>query len=154
MPTDDLTLLREFAATRSEPAFAELVRRHLPLVHAAARRHTGDDQLAEDVAQAVFIILARKAGSLGPKTILTGWLHRTTRYAAADARKQHHRRQLREHEAYMETTFNPPETDAAWQQIAPLLDDAVDALGERDRAAVLLRFLRTKLWPRWARPWP
>ncbi len=144
MLTDDLTLLREFAATRSEPAFAELVRRHLPLVHAAALRRTGDAGLAEDVAQAVFIVLARKAGTLGPQTILTAWLHLTTRYAAADALKQQHRRQQREHQAYMETTANPPETDAAWRQIAPQLDEAVDALGERDRAAVLLRFFENK----------
>jgi RNA polymerase sigma factor (sigma-70 family) len=144
MLTDDLTLLREFAATRSETAFAQLVARHLPLVHSAALRRTGDTALAEEVAQAVFLILARKAGELGPKTGLTGWLYRTTRYAAADALKQQHRRQQREHQAYMETTFNPPETEAAWQQIAPVLETAMDGLGERDRQAVLLRFFENK----------
>ena len=144
MLTDDLTLLREFAATRSETAFAQLVARHLPLVHSAALRRTGDTALAEEVAQAVFLILARKAGELGPKTILTGWLYRTTQYAAADARKQQRRRQQREHQAYMETTFNPPETEAAWQQIAPVLETAMDGLGERDRQAVLLRFFENK----------
>lgn len=144
MLTDDLTLLREFAATRSETAFAQLVARHLPLVHSAALRRTGDAALAEEVAQAVFLILARKAGELGPKTILTGWLYRTTRYAAADALKQQHRRQQREHQAYMETTFNPPETDDAWQQIAPVLETAMDGLNERDRHAVLLRFFENQ----------
>jgi RNA polymerase sigma factor (sigma-70 family) len=144
MLTDDLTLLREYAATRSETAFAQLVARHLNLVHAAALRRTGDAHQAEEVAQAVFLILARKAGSLGPKTVLTGWLYRTTRYAAADALKQQHRRQQREHQAYMETTFNPPETDAAWQQIAPVLETAMDGLNERDRQAVLLRFFENQ----------
>ncbi len=144
MLTDDLTLLREFAATRSETAFAQLVARHLPLVHSAALRRTGDATLAEEVAQAVFLILARKAGELGPKTVLTGWLYRTTQYATADALKQQHRRQQREHQAYMETTFNPPETEAAWQQIAPVLETAMDSLGERDRQAVLLRYFENK----------
>ena len=144
MPTDDMTLLREFAATRSETAFAQIVARHLNLVHAAALRRTGDAPMAEEVAQAVFLILARKAGSLGPKTILTGWLYRTTQYAAADALKQQRRRQQREHQAYMETTFNPPETAAAWQQIAPVLEAAMDGLGERDRHAVLLRYFEQR----------
>src|ERR1035437_2802251 len=144
MPTADMTLLREFAATRSETAFAQIVARHLNLVHAAARRRTGDAPLAEEVAQAVFLILARKAGSLGPKTILTGWLYRTTQYAAADALQQQRRRQQREHQAYMETTFNPPETAAAWQQIAPVLEAAMDGLGERDRHAVLLRYFEQR----------
>src|ERR1017187_7229833 len=98
MLTDDLTLLRDYAATRSESAFAKLAERHLPLVHSAALRRTGDASLAEEVTQAVFIILARKAGTLGPKTVLGGWLYRTTQFAAADALKQRRRRQQREQE--------------------------------------------------------
>ena len=144
MPTDDLTLLREFAATQSETAFATLVQRHVNLVYSAARRRTGDDHLAEEITQAVFILLARKAGTMGAQTLLTGWLYRTTHYAVADALKQQRRRLQREHQAYMEATLTPNETDDAWKQISPVLDGAMDTLNERDRNAVLLRYFENK----------
>ena len=101
MMSDDMTLVREFAANQSEPAFAALVERHIALVHSAARRQVGDAHLAEEITQAVFIILARKAASLGTKTILSAWLYRTTRYAAADALRARRRRQAREQLAYI-----------------------------------------------------
>ena len=151
--SDDMALVREFAASHSEPAFATLVQRHLGLVHSAALRQVGDAHLAEEIAQAVFLILARKAPSLGPKTILSAWLYRTTRYAAADALKANRRRQAREQEAYMQSTLNEPdlsrrnpmEADAdTWAQLAPLLDDAMAELGETDRAALVLRFFENK----------
>lgn len=154
--SDDLTLVREFATRQSEPAFTTLVERHIGLVHSAALRQTGDAHLAEEITQAVFIILARKAATLGPKTILSAWLYRTTRYAAADALKQQRRRAAREQEAYMQSTLNQ-ETDAdssrrsaaeaeaeVWQQLAPRLDDALNELGETDRAALVLRFFENK----------
>src|ERR1039457_7179587 len=106
MMSDDMTLVREFAANQSEPAFATLVERHIALVHSAALRQVGDAHLAEEITQAVFIILARKAASLGTKTILSAWLYRTTRYAAADALKARRRRQAREQEAHMQSILN------------------------------------------------
>ena len=144
MMSDDMTLVREFAANQSEPAFATLVERHIALVHSAALRQVGDAHLAEEITQAVFIILARKAASLGPKTILSAWLYRTTRYAAADALRARRRRQAREQEAFMQSILNEPDTNAAWTQLAPLLDDAMAELGETDRIALVLRFFENK----------
>ena len=143
MMRDDMTLVREFAATRSEPAFAALVARHLPLVHSAARRQVGDDHLAGEIAQAVFLILARKAATLGPKTILAAWLYRTTRYTAADALKTRRRRAAREQEAYMQSSLNQTDADA-WTQLAPVLDEALNELGATDRAALVLRYFENQ----------
>ena len=143
MMHDDLTLVREFATRQSEPAFAALVARHVGLVHSAALRQVGDAHLAEEITQAVFIILARKAAALGPKTVLAAWLHRTTRYAAADALRTRRRRQLREQEAYMQSTLNQSDPDA-WTQLSPQLDEALNELGETDRAALVLRFFENK----------
>ncbi len=140
MTNDDIALVREFAARQSESAFAALVQRHLGLVYSAALRQVGNPTLAEEIAQAVFILLSRKARTLGPDTILSAWLYRTTRYAAADALKIAHRRQRRE-EAYMQSTLNEPDV---WAQVAPLLDGAMSELSERDRAALVLRFFENK----------
>ena len=138
-----MALVREFASRQPEPAFATLVERHLGLVHSAAVRQAGDPHLAEEITQAVFILLARKARSLGPGTILPAWLYRTTHYAAADALKIERRRHRREQEAYMQSTLNEPDADA-WAQVAPLLDDAMAQLAERDRAALVLRYFENK----------
>src|ERR1039457_374532 len=142
MPNDDLTLLREYAERNSEEAFAALVSRHVNLVYSVALRQVRDPHLAEEITQAVFIILARKAASLGDKTILAGWLCRTARYACADALKIQRRRQLREQEAHMQSILNEPEPmpDETWNQIAPLLDGALGQLGQKDHDAVVLRF--------------
>ncbi len=147
---DDMILVRDYAASQSELAFAALVERHLNLVHSAAMRQVRDPDLAEEVVQAVFIILSRKAATLGTDTILSAWLYRTTRYAAADALKARRRRELREQEAYMQSILNEPQ-GAVWEQLAPLLDEAMGALGERDRSALVLRFFENKTAPEVAR---
>jgi RNA polymerase sigma factor (sigma-70 family) len=140
----DHELLIRFARNGDEAAFATLVTRHVNLVWSAARRFTGDDTLAGEVTQAVFIILAQKAGRLSAQTVMTGWLYQTARLTAANALKENRRRQQREHQAYMEATLTPNETNEAWQQLAPVLDEAMHALRAADRDAVLLRFFENK----------
>ncbi len=136
---DDLTLLREYARCHSEEAFATLVSRHVNLVYSVALRQVRDLHLAEEITQAVFIILARKARSLDPKTILSGWLCRTARYASANVLTMQRRRQHREQEAHMQSILKEPEAEA-WTQIAPLLDGALEQLGQKDHDALVLRF--------------
>jgi RNA polymerase sigma factor (sigma-70 family) len=143
---DDLNLLREFARNNSEDAFASLVARHVNLVYSVALRSVRDAHLAEEITQAVFIILARKADSLGDKTILPGWLCRTARYASANALKIQRRRQHREQEAYMQSILNEAEPmhEETWNRIAPLLDGAMEQLGQKDHDALVLRFFENK----------
>jgi len=143
MTNDDMALVREFASCQSEPAFASLVERHIGLVHSAALRQVGDPHLAEEITQAVFILLARKAASFGPNTVVSTWLYRATRYAAADALKTRRRRQVREQKAHMQSTLNQPDGDT-WAQLAPLLDEAMAELGEADRAALVQRFFENR----------
>ncbi len=146
MPDDDMTLVREYATRQSEPAFTALVERYVALVHSTALRRTGDAQLAEETTQAVFIILARKATSLGRGTILPAWLYRTTRFAANNALKIQRRRREREQEAYVQSTLQSDDTARTWQQVAPLLDSAMDVLSERDRAPLVLRYFENRSW--------
>ncbi len=141
---DDMDLLREYATRQSEPAFATLVERHVNLVYSAALRQVRDPDLAAEIVQTVFILLARKAGSLHSQTILSGWLYRTAQYAGKAAQKREFRRQLRESEAHMETLTHAGPPDAAWEQWAPLLEDAMTHLRAKDRDALVLRYFENR----------
>jgi RNA polymerase sigma factor (sigma-70 family) len=137
---EDAQLLREFAANRSETAFRTLTDRYVNLVHSAALRRVGNAQLAEDISQAVFILLARKAGSLSAGTILAGWLYRTTNFVADRALRSNRRRERREMEAVqMQENVS---SDSSWQQLAPLLDEALAKLKEAERNAIILRYFQ------------
>lgn len=143
MTSDDMALVREYAQSNSERAFATLVSRHVNLVYSVALRQVRDPHLAEEITQGVFIILARKAKSLSTKTILSGWLCRTARYVSADTLKIQRRRQSREQEAQMQKILNEAEPNV-WNQIAPMLDEALNCLGEEEHDAVVLRFFDGK----------
>jgi uncharacterized protein (TIGR03435 family) len=144
MMIHDMELLREYSDRRSDDAFATLVERHIGLVYSSALRQVRDPHLAEEITQAVFIILAQKAGSISPKTILPGWLYRTTRFTAANLLRTEFNRHRREQEAQMESPVNTSASDAAWQEMAPLLDEAMNRLGPSDREALLLRYFGGK----------
>ncbi|HEX3627330.1 MAG TPA: sigma-70 family RNA polymerase sigma factor [Verrucomicrobiae bacterium] len=137
----DMDLVRQYAQCGSEEAFATLVSRHVNLVYSVALRQVRDPHLAEEITQTVFIILARKAGSLGSATVISGWLYRTARYASAKALTLRRRRQDREQEAYMRSQLhdNPSDTHT-WRQIEPLLETAMGRLGQSDQNALALRF--------------
>jgi len=123
---DDTQLLRIYAGAGSEPAFNELVTRHIDLVFSAALRQVaGDTHLAQDVTQMVFADLARKASSLSRHQVLTGWLYQATRVAAAKAVRTARRRAIREKES---VAMQEPSADANWEQLAPLLDEAMDSM--------------------------
>jgi RNA polymerase sigma factor (sigma-70 family) len=141
---DDMTLLREYAQHNSEAAFAELVSRHVGFVYSAALRQVRDPQRAEEITQTVFIILAQKAGQISGKTILTGWLFKTTRFTVIAQVRAAAKRQQREQEAQMQSPLQPAAPDGFWEQLSPLLDEALASLGETDRQAVLLRFFENQ----------
>jgi uncharacterized protein (TIGR03435 family) len=140
----DMDLLRDYDRQGSEEAFAALVQRHINLVYSVALRHVGIAAHAEEITQAVFVILARQAGSLRADIILEGWLHTTTRLTALRFMRGERRRHFREQEAYMQSTLHTSPDASAWNQLAPLLDEAISRLGKNDRDAVMLRFFKEK----------
>src|SRR6266850_7375487 len=142
MSNTDLQLLARYTRDRAEDAFAEIVRRHLDLVHSAALRQVRSPQLAEEVAQSTFVNLARHAHRLAPDTILAAWLYQVARREAINVVRREASRQLREQIATEMNAMNA--TAADWTHIEPLLDEAMHALDDTDRTAVLLRYFENK----------
>lgn len=129
--------LKTFADSGSAEAFKALVTRYAPVVHAQARSILRDDHAADDVTQAVFIMLARKARRLKPGIILSGWLHIATRYAAKTYRRSRNRREHHEQQAATirsEVTTVPPTIDTM-----DTVHTALSRLSASDRNALLLR---------------
>jgi RNA polymerase sigma factor (sigma-70 family) len=118
--TDGSAWLCEYAENNSEEAFAALVTKYINLVYSVAMRSVGNPASAEEITQAVFIILARKAGQLRNDKALSSWLFKTTQLTANNFLRSEMRRQVREQEAHdMQTILNEPEPEL-WLKIAPL----------------------------------
>ena len=143
----DVQLLRQYAVDKSEAAFGEVVHRYADLVYSAAWRQVGSPDLAGEVAQGVFIDLARKAHSLANSmredASLAGWLFRATRYAALNLMREERRRHAREREV-MQELHSAPEAPPDWNSVAPLLDEAILTLEEQERDALLLRYFKNQ----------
>lgn len=142
--TDTQRLLADYVTNASEPAFRELVTCYLNLVYSTAVRLVGGDaHRAQDVAQTVFIDLARKAPTLPRDVMLGGWLHRHTCFVASKIMRGERRRQFRESQA-VEMNALQDSADANLAEVAPLLDEAINQLGDQDRTAILLRFFEQR----------
>lgn len=143
---DDSLLLRRYVEDHSQAAFAALVDRHVNLVYfAALRRANGDPHQAEDIAQGVFTTLSRKAAALTTHTTLAGWLYTTTQFTAREAARREQRRRHREQKAHaMNEALDQPARDPDWEQVRPVIDDALHDLAPADREAVLLRFFQNR----------
>ena len=139
---DDWQTLRNYVDHNSEEAFAALMARYVGLVYSVCRRELADDQAAEDVTQAVFLLLARKAHTLRRGVILSGWLFQTARFAAKNARLQAQRRWAYEQKAAEEMLSQTETEDAAWADIEPVLNQSLAALRAADRDCILLRFFQ------------
>jgi RNA polymerase sigma factor (sigma-70 family) len=139
---DDEQLLQQYARDRSEPAFSELVSRHLDLVYSVALRITnGDTHLAQDIAQTVFMDLAQKAPELPRGVVLPCWLHKHTFFKATTAVRAERRRRSREQIASdMKSLEEDPQH--VWESVAPYLDASLDELNPVDRDAAVLRYLK------------
>ena len=137
---DESRLLQEYASSRSDDAFKAIVDQYVGLVYSACVRQLRDRHLAEDAAQAVFILLSQKAGALS-QTHLAGWLLTTSRFACSNIRRSQTRRQRREQVAAMNTNI-ATETPSA--DLLDLLDEGLCHLKTVDREALVLRYLKER----------
>lgn len=147
MEATDSDLLEQFQQCESDEAFARIVERHINLVHSVALRHTANPHHAEEITQAVFIILARRAASIGPRAVLSGWLYNAARLTAANFMRSEIRRCKREHEAFMQSIIEESPSQPIWPELSPMLDAAMERLKPMDRDALVLRYFKNKSLP-------
>jgi len=137
----DRELLREYSASGSSEAFAEIVRRHSAMVHSACKRILGDAHAAEDAAQAAFLIFMRKARKLPKGTVLSGWLFLTAQHAALNQRKRLKRRERHERKAAVVRAERGKPVEVKWDDVRPELDAAIASLPRRQRDALVLYYM-------------
>jgi RNA polymerase sigma factor (sigma-70 family) len=141
----DSELLTQYTRDGSGQAFAELVRRYVHLVYSAARRQVGNAHLAEDVTQAVFMILSQRASHVHNPAVLGGWLVKTARHVSCNALRLERRRIKREQETgAMSSLTRGRGSQSIGEGITPVLDAALSELRDKDRDAIVLRFLEGK----------
>lgn len=139
----DACLLGKYLEDGSEAAFRSLVQRHLNLVYGATYRRLGNESWAQEAAQRVFILLARKAWLLRGRTDLSGWLYRTALLKAREILREESRRAERESQAArLGTTMN--DSESLLEKLTGILDEALMDLREKDRQALLLRYFEEK----------
>jgi RNA polymerase sigma factor (sigma-70 family) len=135
----DADLLGAFARDRDGDAFAELVRRHGPMVLGVCRRLAGDWATADDAFQAVFLVLARRAAAVRPRSAVGSWLYGVAYRTAAKARAVLARRRAREKQ--VDTMPEPPAStppEDLWSDVRPVIDEELARLPERLRLPVVL----------------
>ena len=141
----DFEWLQRFTRDGEQSAFAEVVRRHLDLVFATAMRKDEDAGAAQEVAQNVFTVLARKAWQFAPDDSLPAWLHKAALLESKSwLRGELGRRRREQTAAELGTTMNTPENQPAFHALVSLLDEALLSLREKDRTALLLRFYESQ----------
>lgn len=146
-PKSDALLLRDYAERGLEASFSELVHRYTNLVYSCALRQVESPDAAAEIAQRVFIGLARGAQALSPRLAadasLAGWLCRSARNLSLNFRRDEFRRQTRERQA-MEQLISIPEDAPDWERLRRVLDEAMSELTEADYDALVLRFFQNQ----------
>src|SRR5690349_3522924 len=149
---DDAVLLGRYVETGCQASFQEIVTRHSGWVFSLSLRAVRDRHLAEDVTQAVFIILAKKASAIREGTPLSGWLFKAARFAVSDALKRRTRMRNRENrfaeffravhgdDGALAGGAGPAGSAEISDELSHTLDEALVCLSDADRQAVLLRF--------------
>jgi RNA polymerase sigma factor (sigma-70 family) len=139
----DEILLERYTSRRDEAAFATLVQRYAPLVLAVCRRILNHEQDAEDAFQAVFCVLARRAGSIRRRATISAWLHGVAYRIALKARAARGRRPM--------PASNLPDIPAqeespdwVWQELRPILDEEVNRLPDKYRQVFILCYLQSR----------
>jgi RNA polymerase sigma factor (sigma-70 family) len=139
----DGQLLERYIADGSETAFAALVERHGPMVHAVCRRVLGNSHDADDAFQAAFLVLVRKAARIVNRESVGSWLHGVAYRAALKAKAAAIRRRTMEKQAPA-VSATEDMAEAVWRELRPILDEEIDRLPEKYRLPFVLCYLEGK----------